>query len=196
MSRNVRPRSRAPNALAAHRPKGIFARSHQSERGHVMALKRDSSGNLVPVAGNGLLHRRALLGGGAILAGAAAAGSAGAITAAGAEPLKDGPWSLEAGDVIPAYGVPSRFEKDVVRAVDNPDNVPRNSRARTPHHLLQGTITPNPLHFTICHGGIPDIDPAQHKLVIHGLVKQPPVFTPEALPPYAHPSRIGFVECG
>jgi sulfane dehydrogenase subunit SoxC len=161
-----------------------------------MALKRDPSGNLVPVAANGLLHRRSLLSRGAIFAGAAAAGSAGAITAAGAEPLKDGPWSLEAGDVIPAYGVPSRFEKDVVRAVDNPDNVPRNSRARTPHHLLQGIITPSPLHFTICHGGIPDIDPAQHKLVIHGLVKQPLVFTLEELARYPHTSRIGFVECG
>ena len=118
------------------------------------------------------------------------------MTAAGAEPLKDGPWSLEAGDVIPAYGVPSRFEKHVIRAVDNPDNVPRNSRARTPHHRLQGIITPNPLHFTICHGGIPDIDPAQHKLVIHGLVKQPLVFTLEELARYPHTSRIGFVECG
>src|SRR5436305_110342 len=160
-----------------------------------MTLKRDPSENLFHVAGNGLLHRRALLSRGAAFAGVAAAGSAG-LTAAAAEPLKDGPWSLEAGNVIPAYGLPSRFEKDVIRAVDNPDNLPRNSRARTPHHQLQGIITPNPLHFTICHGGIPDIDPAQHKLVIHGLVKQPLVFTLEELARYPHTSRIGFVECG
>ena len=100
------------------------------------------------------------------------------------------------GAVIPPYQVPSRFEKNVVRTVDNPDNLPRNSRARTPHHLLKGIITPNGLHFTICHGGVPDIDPAQHRLVIHGLVKRPLVFTLEALERYPMVSRIGFVECG
>ena len=80
--------------------------------------------------------------------------------------------------------------------VDNPNNEPRNSRARTPHHLLKGIITPNGLHFTICHGGVPDIDPARHRLVIHGMVKQPLVFTLDALERYPMVSRIGFVECG
>ena len=146
------------------------------------------------VAGNGLLHRRALLGSGIMLAGAAAAG-VGATTAA-AEPLKDAPWSLRWGQVIPAYQTPSRFESKVVRTLDNPDNSPRNSRARTPHHLLKGIITPNGLAFTICHGGVPDIDPAQHKLVIHGLVRRPLVFTLESLERYPMVSHIGFVECG
>src|SRR6516225_10781222 len=135
------------------------------------------------VAGNGLIDRRALLGRGAAIAGSLSIAPA-LATGAAAEPLKDGPWSLEVGTAIPSYQVPSRFEKQVVRSVDNPDNLPRNSRARTPHHLLQGIITPNGLHFTICHGGVPDIDPAQHKLVIHGLVKRPLVFTLEALARY------------
>ena len=64
------------------------------------------------------------------------------LTGAAAEPLEDGPWSLEVGDAIPPYQTPSRFEKTVVRTVDNPKNEPRNSRARTPHHLLKGIITP------------------------------------------------------
>ena len=42
-------------------------------------------------------------------------------------------------------------------------------------------MTPNSLHFSINHSGIPDIDPAQHKLVIHGMVKQPLEFTLESL---------------
>jgi sulfane dehydrogenase subunit SoxC len=63
----------------------------------------------------------------------------------------------------PGLSDASRFEARVVRTQDNPDGVPRNSRARTPHHLLKGIITPNGLHFTICHGGVPDIDPAQHR---------------------------------
>src|SRR6187402_2210233 len=140
-----------------------------------MAGKRATRQEPEVVAGNGLLHRRALLGTGVMLAGAAAAGVG--ATSVAAEPLSDPNWSLRWGSVIPAYQVPSRYESKVVRSLDNPDNAPRNSRARTPHHLLKGIITPNGLAFTICHGGVPDIDPAQHKLVIHGLVKQPLVFT-------------------
>ena len=57
-------------------------------------------------------------------------------------------------------------------------------------------ITPNSLHFERSHGGVPDIDPAQHKLAIHGLVKRPLVFTVEALSRYPMTSRISFIECG
>ena len=160
-----------------------------------MAGKRATKGQEPEVvAGNGLLHRRALLSGGVMLAGAAV--TAVGATGAAAEPLSDPNWSLRWGSVIPAYQVPSRYESKVVRSLDNPDNAPRNSRARTPHHLLKGIITPNGLAFTICHGGVPDIDPAQHKLVIHGLVKQPLVFTLNSLERYPMVSRIGFVECG
>src|SRR5262252_10163257 len=138
-------------------------------------------------------RRRVLL---SLGAGALGTGAAAALNDAAAETLADGPWSNQPGAVIPPYQVPSRFESNVVRTVDNPDNVPRNSRARTPHHLLKGIIVPNGLHFTICHGGVPDIDPDQHRLVIHGLVKQPLVFTLDTLARYPMVSRIGFVECG
>jgi len=159
--------------------------------------RRKSKGaNVDYVAGNGLIDRRALLHRGVLMAGAMGAGSAGSMVGAAAEPLADGPWSLEVGSAIPPYQVPSRFEANVVRTVDNPDNEPRNSRARTPHHLLKGVITPNGLHFTICHCGVPDIDPDQHRLVIHGLVKRPLVFTLDALQRYPMVSRIGFIECG
>ena len=67
--------------------------------------------------------------------------------------------------------------------------------ARTPLHLLDGMMTPSGLHFERSHSGIPDIDPDQHRLVIHGLVKQPLVFTLEALSRYPMTSRIAFVEC-
>src|SRR5438067_1708474 len=98
------------------------------------------------VAGNGLLDRRALLGGGVALAGAMATGAAGTVGAA-ADPLADAPWTLEPGGTIRTYEVPSRFEKNVVRTLSNPNGEPRNSHGRTPHHLLNGTITPNGLHF-------------------------------------------------
>src|SRR5262245_10370262 len=136
------------------------------------------------VAGNGLLDRRALLSRGIMLAGAVGTGAGASIASAAAEPLQNDPWSLEMGSVVPAYQVPSRFEKDVIRTRSNPNNEFRNSHARTPHQLLQGTITPNGLFFTIAHSGLPDIDPAQHKLVIHGLVKQPLVYTVDTLSRY------------
>ena len=91
-----------------------------------------------PVAGNGLLHRRALLERGVMLAGVVATG-AGQV--ASAEPLTNGPWSLAPGVPIPPYGQPSKFEQKVVRTLSNPKLEPRTSGARTPHHLLNGTIT-------------------------------------------------------
>jgi sulfane dehydrogenase subunit SoxC len=149
---------------------------------------------LEQVAGNGLIDRRALLGRGVVLAGAMSAGIGGASAAA--EPLADDPWSLEVGDPMPPYQVPSKFEAKVVRTLSNPNNEPRNSHARTPHHLLEGTITPNGLHFNINHGGVPNIDPDKHRLVIHGLVKQPLEFSLESLSRYPMVSRTTFVECG
>jgi sulfane dehydrogenase subunit SoxC len=146
------------------------------------------------VAGNGLLHRRALLGRGLALAGAA--GVSGLATAAAAEPLAEAPWGLAPGDPVPAYQLPSKFAKDVVRSLANPDFEPRTSQSRTPHHLLDGMITPNGVFFTIVHGGIPDIDPNVHQLAIHGLVKRPLVFTRDTPLRYPMTSRIAFIECG
>ena len=155
--------------------------------------RRGREPSLDHVAGNGLINRRALLGQGIAIAGAM--GAAGTVTGAAAEPLKDEKWSLEFGDVTPALQTPSQFEKNVVRSLSNPNGEFRNSHARTPHHLLNGTITPNSLHFSINHCGIPNIDPAKHKLVIHGMVRQPLEFTLETLSRYPLVTRMNFVEC-
>src|SRR5712691_403154 len=126
--------------------------------------------DLEVAAGNGLLDRREFLRGGAALA-AAMTGYAAAPAAAA--PLAEAPWSQAPGGNVQAYGAPSRFEKAVVRTLSNPDAEPRTQHARTPHQLLQGSMTPNGLHFVISHGGNPDIDPDLHRLAIHGLVKRP-----------------------
>ena len=149
---------------------------------------------LEPVAGNGLLHRRALLRGGVMFAGAL--GSGASITAAAAEPLSVPDWTLWPGAITPVLQTPSRFEKNVVRILSNPKGEPRTQHARAPLHLLDGTITPNPLHFTILHSGIPDIDPEQHRFVIHGMVRRPLEFTVDALLRYPMVTRKHFVECG
>src|SRR5689334_13046301 len=145
--------------------------------------------DLVPAAGNGLYDRRAFIRGGAALAAAMTAYTA------KAETLTDAPWSKEPGELVPPYGTPSKHEK-AARTLSNPKGEPRTQHARTPHHLLQGTATPNGLHFTISHMGNPDIDPRQHKLAIHGLVKRPLLFTLDALERYPMVSRFTFVECG
>ena len=146
------------------------------------------------IAGNGLLDRRAFLRGGAAIAGAVIGYTF--VGSAAAEPLQEQPWSLEPGAISPPYEKPSRFEEKVARTLSNPKGEARTQHARTPHHLINGTITPNGLHFTIVHAGTPDIDPDKHRLVIHGLVKRPLEFTLEALARYPMASRMSFVECG
>ena len=150
--------------------------------------------DLEVVAGNGLLHRRAFLRGGAIVAAAMTGYTLSDSLAA--QQLADDAWSTRAGAAIPEYGVPSSFEKSASRTLTNPRGEPRTQHARTPHHLLNGTFTPNGLHFVISHSGAPDIDPAKHRLVIHGLVKKPLAFTLDTLSRYPMVSRMAFVECG
>jgi sulfane dehydrogenase subunit SoxC len=150
--------------------------------------------DLEVVAQNGLLHRRAFLRGGAAFAAAMAGYTLSDSVAA--QQLADDAWSTRPGIPIPEYGVPSSFEKRVSRTLSNPKGEPRTQHARTPHHLLNGTFTPNGLHFVISHSGAPDIDPAKHRLVIHGLVKKPLAFTLDALSRYPMVSRMAFVECG
>jgi len=73
--------------------------------------------------------------------------------------------------------------------------LPGSGVSRTPLHLLQGNITPNGLHFERHHSGIPAIDPAQHRLVIHGRVSQPLEFSYEDVLAYPMQRRIYFLEC-
>ena len=145
-----------------------------------------------PAAGNGILDRRLFLES-ALVGGATAA----LTTVAQAEPLAVQPWMKTPGRAFEPYGQPSSFESKTVRVIPPAPNpaTPGIGTARTPHHLLDGFITPSGLHFERSHAGIPDIDPDQHKLLIHGLVRRPLVFTLEALHRYPLESRIAFIEC-
>jgi sulfane dehydrogenase subunit SoxC len=145
-----------------------------------------------PSAGNGMLNRRVFLEG-ALIAGAVGAAPSGGK----ADPLSVPRWSTEPGSSFTPYGQPSHFEKDVVRTSPPPANptTPGIGVARTPIAALDGIMTPSGLHFERSHSGVPDIDPEQHRLIIHGLVKRPLEFTMEALSRYPRVSRIAFVEC-
>lgn len=110
-------------------------------------------------------------------------------------------WVLYPGSDALLYGDRSRFEVDKIKRV-----FPKFSQefwdlrlskyvARTPLDHMLGTITPSGLHFERSHQGIPDIDPDQHSLVIHGMVKQPLKFDIEALENYPTVSKFYFLEC-
>ena len=65
----------------------------------------------------------------------------------------------------------------------------------TPLQQLHGTITPSDLHFERHHGGVPDIDPTEHELLIHGMVERPLKFTLEELKRLPSVTRSCFIEC-
>lgn len=146
------------------------------------------------------LSRRRFLGGAAV-AGAGLAGAGSARAEAGKpDPLitEVQDWSRYLGEGVDKrpYGTPSRFEKNVIRRdVSWLTASPESSVNFTPLHELDGIITPSGLCFERHHGGIADIDPASHRLMIHGLVDKPLVFTMEDIKRMPRQNRIHFLEC-
>lgn len=64
-----------------------------------------------------------------------------------------------------------------------------------PLDQLHGIVTPSELHFVVAHAGIPQIDPATYRLLIHGMVERPKVFTLEDLKRFPSASAFYFIEC-
>ena len=139
---------------------------------------------------------KAGLAGGAAIAGSLAAGRAVAAGDPLITEIQD--WNRYPGDGVDArpYGMPSQFEKHVVRK-----NVawltadPISSVNFTPLHELEGIITPNGLCFERHHAGIAEIDKASHRLMINGLVDKPLVFTIDDLRRFPRENRVYFLEC-
>jgi sulfane dehydrogenase subunit SoxC len=152
-----------------------------------------SVADLTPVAGGGLLDRRLLLKSGLVLATAQSIS-----TSAGADLVDpaDPPWQRKTGGPFTTYGTPSPFEKYVIRNTGGNRTPAGDGVSWTPLEDLEGIITPSGLHFERHHDGVPAIDPALHRLVIHGLVRQPLEFTVESLVRYPMRSRFLFIECG
>lgn len=133
----------------------------------------------------------------ALTAGLVASGASVAARAAETSSAELPPWSKAPGAPMRAYGAPSRFEEPVKRVVASgyPTVSPGTGSSLTPLQTLQGSITPSGLHFERHHSGVPDIDPARHRLVIHGLVRRPLAFSVEALSRYPLVTRTHFIEC-
>jgi sulfane dehydrogenase subunit SoxC len=132
---------------------------------------------------------------------AAATGMTTPVRANQGEPaiLQKQTWQTTLGQPVAAkpYGMPSKYEANLQRR-ESPGltRVSAASVAFAPLQGLFGIITPSGLHFERHHQGWYDVDPAQHRLMINGLVKKDMVFTMEDLMRLPSVSRIHFIECG
>lgn len=139
----------------------------------------------------------------AFLRGAAATGVGLAASKAAAEtpdPLitEKQEWAMSTGagvDETP-YGLPIKYESDVIRR-----NVPWltadpiSSINFTPIHALDGTITPQGCAFERHHSGAIELRKEDYRLMINGLVDQPLVFTYEDLERFPRVNKTFFLEC-
>ena len=138
---------------------------------------------------SGGISRRQMLGGAALAAGGLAL--PGLANAAEVNPDNLPPnvseWTPYLGpgvDVNP-YGMPSEYEGHVVRrSVEWLTASAESSVNFTPLQDLDGIVTPNGLCFERHHGGVPDVNPTDYRLMINGLVDHELLFSlddPEAL---------------
>jgi sulfane dehydrogenase subunit SoxC len=119
------------------------------------------------------------------------------ITLGGIKTVSGQSASGASSDVL-AYGERSKYVSS--RRIPDIDETHRafgrHEGMLTPLQDSMGIITPNSLHFATMHGYYPpDINPDEHKLIIHGMVDRPLVFTMDELMRLPSVSRIHYLEC-
>lgn len=147
--------------------------------------------------GDGTLSKRNSVSRRGFLTVASAAGSA-LASSAFADSLADVP-PRAPGDLLSTHSARSQYVHleripeagPGMRHVDPSDAI----NSKTPLGKLVGSITPTDLHYERSHAGVPDIDPKQHRLLIHGMVRKPLVLTVDDLQAMPSVSRIHFIEC-
>jgi sulfane dehydrogenase subunit SoxC len=98
------------------------------------------------------------------------------------------------GKPLSGYGERSPYVKSV-RATRQ-SQTPQAGSSSTPLADMYGIITPSSLHYERHHSGVPNLDPAAHRLTIHGLVERPLILTMDEIRRLPSVSRIHFLECG
>ena len=131
-----------------------------------------------------LVDRRRFLAGSAALI---AQGSATLVFGAAPADVTEGDPMRTPGSPARRYGDRSPFEAPV--------RLSGGSHSLTPLEHLHGIVTPSSLHFERHHNGVPAIDPLRHRLLIHGLVDRPLIFTLPELQRFPSVSRHAFIEC-
>jgi sulfane dehydrogenase subunit SoxC len=132
-------------------------------------------------------------------AGAAAA-AVGAISTTAADAALPQAQPQKSLKELVAYGERSKFVTSVrVPVIErpSPDQFGLIFHVLTPLQDHMGIITPSSLHFVGTHRGsiVPDIDPKEHKLMIHGMVDRPLEFSMDDLRHFPSVSRVHFIEC-
>ena len=79
----------------------------------------------------------------------------------------------------------------------SPDGFGLDFHIAAPLQDSVGVITPSSLHYMGTTRGsfVPDIDPEKHRLMIHGMVDNPLIFTMEELKRLPSVTRMHFIEC-
>ena len=98
------------------------------------------------------------------------------------------------GTPLGPYGDRSPFEKAV--RFTRQSKTPETGSSFTPLADSVGTLTPSSLHYERHHAGIPNIDPARHRLVIHGMVDRPLSLSVADIRRLPSVTRIMVLECG
>ncbi len=146
--------------------------------------------------------RRDFLKNGATLAGGLTLGAA--VPALGQEPdthaAHAAPPMLKGDKDTIAYGVRSKYVTSVRiphGGRPSPDQFGLTFHIATPLQDSVGVITPSSLHYVATTRGafLPDIDPKEHSLMIHGLVDRPLTFTMGDLKRLPSVTRLHFMEC-
>jgi sulfane dehydrogenase subunit SoxC len=120
-----------------------------------------------------------------VAAAGLAAGTAGSASA-------QSPGAAAKAEARPMLAEASRFAVSGLEVAKRIDHI----TYYTPIQDSAGIITPAPLHFMQTHASeIPDLDPKEHRLTVHGMVERPLSFTLDELKRLPSVSRIHFVEC-
>ena len=140
--------------------------------------------------------RREFLKGSAALAGGLTLGAA--TPAIGQTPAS--PPMIKGDKNQIAYGDRSKYVTSVRiphGGRPSPDNFGLVFHVAAPLQDSVGVITPSSLFYTATTRGafIPDIDPREHRLLIHGMVDRPLTFTMEDLKRLPSVTRLHFIEC-
>ncbi|WP_363808686.1 sulfite dehydrogenase [Pseudomonas brassicacearum] len=111
-------------------------------------------------------------------------------------PLEVPQWTRSLGaPTASPYGKPSTFETKAVRNLYPGLKDTMSAYSTSPLQELDGIITPNGLFYERHHAGVPQIDPAEHRLVIHGLTETALIFTVDEIRQFPAVSRVHFMEC-
>jgi len=138
----------------------------------------------------------------AFVGAAAAAAAATAVPTSGQTQTPTPMPEMETPDLeaLIAYGQRSPFvtsKRTSVMERMSPDEFGMTFHVQSPLQDSVGMITPSSLHYVSTHRGsyVPNIDPADHRLVIHGMVDRPLIFTVDDLKRLPFVTRAHFLEC-